>query len=423
MDFRNRGSVPYFTKGDLLATKTQAEPGKEGISISGEVIEVREPFDPVFLSGSGTTLSEDELNIHAELDGQPHCDPMGELSISPELSVSGDVDFKTGNIDFKGNIIVNGTVKEGFTVKGVSLTAKEVEGATIDLSGDLYVSDGITDTTIVTVGNVFAKFINNSTVNAFGNAVIQKEIIDSQILLSGQCENPGGVIMSSKISAKSGVDAGRIGTESSSPVHFRVGVNDQIDHWKKELDSRLKASLGRLEELREKISAVEDQDQELYGQITEKAQEQEKMKGQLDMIKAELAELKRLNDKMGVEQALSDIRALSKELNHMDNELNNIFEIQDTYAKTIENHKAAIEKIENRNKAIVLKKKGIREFARKTQAVPTIKVQRSITQETMIVGPNSTLTLKQDRGRCRIHEKAIEEDGRHSFIMEISELP
>ncbi len=422
MDFRDRGAIPYVSKGDMLATKTPAEPGKEGMSISGEVIEVDEPFDPVFLAGSGVTLSEDELSIHADVDGRPHLDPMGEISVNPELPIEGDVDFKTGNIDFKGNITVNGTVKEGFTVKGVSLTANEIEGATIDLSGDLYVSDGITDTTIVTVGNVFAKFINNSTVKAFGNVVIQKEIIDSKVLLSGQCENPTGVIIASKVSAKSGVDAGRIGTDTSKPAHFRVGVDDHIDHWKKELEAKLEASLEKLEELKEKIEVVESQDQELYGQITQKAQEQENIKSQIKTINGELEEFKRLNDKMGVDQALEDIKLLTASLKKMDRELDRVFNVQDRYAKTIETYKKAVEKIENRNKNIVLKKKGLRDFANKTKGVPSVNVQRNIIQDTVVQGPNSSITLKEDRGRCKIAEKAVHEEGLHYYEMEISEL-
>ena len=94
----------------------------------------------------------------------------------------------------------------------MSLTAREVEGASLDLSGDLCVSDGITDTEVASVGNIYAKFINNSTASAFGDIVIQKEIIDSRLLLSGTCQNPSGTIMGSKIAARNGVESGRIGT-------------------------------------------------------------------------------------------------------------------------------------------------------------------------------------------------------------------
>ena len=145
IDFRDRGSIPFVSKGDVLGTKRVPKQGKNGVNVSGEAILVDAPFDPVFGSGSGTSLSEDGTIITAALDGQPHLDYLGEISVNPELPIKGDVDFTTGNIDFKGHILVSGTVKEGFTVKGFSLTAKEVEGATLDLTGDLQVSNGITD--------------------------------------------------------------------------------------------------------------------------------------------------------------------------------------------------------------------------------------------------------------------------------------
>ena len=171
--------------------------------------------------------------------------------------------------------MVNGTVKEGFTVKAFSLTAKEVEGATIDLTGDLHVSDGITDSNIVSSGNIYAKFINNSKAKAFGNICIQKEIIDSSAILSGKCENTSGVIIASKISAKGGIEAGGIGTSTSKPATLKVGVNEHLDLLTDQLDAKLQASVEKLADIRNKIREVEDQDQGLYSQITEKAQIQE----------------------------------------------------------------------------------------------------------------------------------------------------
>ena len=257
IDFRDRGEIPYVHKGDLLSTKLAPVEGKEGMSVSGTPILVEEVLDPVFMGGNGTKLSEDGLSIFATLDGQPHLDALGEISVNPELTIKGDVDFKTGNIDFNGNILVMGTVKEGFSVKCISLTAKEIEGATIHLSGNLYISDGITDADIASVASIHAKFINNSQVNGFGNLVIQKEIIDSQILISGACENSTGVILASQIIAKGGIEAGKIGTTASKPAKLKIGMDEHIERQTAEIETQLTASVSRLQEIRDKIKAVE----------------------------------------------------------------------------------------------------------------------------------------------------------------------
>ncbi|MDD9303899.1 MAG: DUF342 domain-containing protein [Desulfobacter sp.] len=111
IDFRDRGDIPYASKNDLLATKTPAQEGKDGISVAGLPILIEEAEDPVFTAGNGTRLSQDGLKIYSTLDGQPHLDPLGEISVNPELSIAGDVDFETGNIDFKGNVVVAGTIE------------------------------------------------------------------------------------------------------------------------------------------------------------------------------------------------------------------------------------------------------------------------------------------------------------------------
>jgi len=277
IDFKDRGDIPFVNKGDVLAVKTPVKEGKPGIDVTGNPIKVDEFIDPIFTAGPGTQISEDELTIHAALDGQPNLDAMGTITVNPELSIPGDVDFETGNIDFKGNIVVKGMVKEGFTIKGVNLTAKEIEGAFIELSGDLNISAGITDSEISTQGNIYAKFINHSKIVSFGNLEISKEIIDSDIILSGSCQNRSGRIIASKIAAKMGIEAGKIGTLSAKPARLNIGVDKHIDMLTEKIQESLTTSVSRADLLKDEIKTLEDEDQELYKQVSKKAHIQDNL--------------------------------------------------------------------------------------------------------------------------------------------------
>ena len=223
IDFRERGDIPFVRQGDLLATRIPMEEGSSGINVFGDTVPPNPVDEPSFSPGEGTVLSEDGLQLFAELDGQPNVDPMGIITVNPELTINGDVDFETGNIDFNGNVMVTGTVKPGFTVRGVNLTAKEVQGAKVHIRGDLCVSAGITEAEISARGNIFCKYINNSQIKAFGDLIAHKEIIDSTILISGVCRDTTGHIISSKITAKKGIEGNRIGTDASSPPPFKGG--------------------------------------------------------------------------------------------------------------------------------------------------------------------------------------------------------
>lgn len=347
---------------------------------------------------------------------------MGEISVNPELPIKGDVDYQTGNINFRGHVVVNGTVKEGFTVKAFSLTAKELEGATIDLTGDLQVSDGITDTDIISSGNIYAKFINNSRAKAFGDLCIQKEIIDSTAILSGKCDNTSGIIIASKISAKGGIDAGGIGTGASKPATLKVGVNEHIDMLSDQLEAKLKASVDKLAGIREKIREVEDQDQALYGQITEKAQIQEAAQNRIKELKQKIAESKKTGNTQDLAELAAQYKAEEQKAKAAEKELNEIFDIQNRYAKEISDYKGLVEHLEETNKNLMFRKKGLKEFSDKTEPVPKVTVAKSVAQDTVIAGPNVRLTLKEDRRRCQIMEKGISEEGLRFFEMEITDL-
>ncbi len=422
IDFRDRGGIPYVHKGDLLAKKRPAKEGKNGMDVFDTPILVEKPMDPVFVSGGGTEKSEDSLEIYATLDGQPHVDAMGKITVNPELIIKGDVDFETGNIDFNGNIIVRGMIKEGFTVKGISLTAQEIEGAEIELSGDLNISAGITETKISSVGNVHAKFINHSIITGFGDLVIQKEIIDSDIMISGSCQNPTGHIISSKINAKKGIEAGKIGTAGSKPSTLKVGADEHLKIATRKIEEQLEKSLTRLKEHREKTKQIETQDEALYEQITQKAQIQEKARNETKEILQTIPDLKKANDVTGIQEAYSQIKKLSETAETAEQELNKIFETQDQYAKQINQQKEQINFIEEQNKKYVLEKKGLKEFDSKTNPLPRVLINGKIIQDTIIQGPNASITIMEDLSRSQIQERSMLEDGRHFYEISVTDL-
>jgi len=412
IDFRERGDIPYISKEDLIAQKTPPQESRPGISVSGTPIPVDEVNDPVFEAGPGTEMSEDGLNLHAVIDGQPHLDAMGTISVNSEFIIPGDVDFQTGNINFKGNIIVKGMIKEGFTVKGINLTAKEIEGGTVDLSGDLNISAGITDSNISTHGNIYAKFINHSNIMGFGNLVISKEIIDSEIMLSGNCQNQSGHIISSQITAKLGIEAGKIGTSSSKPVNLKVGMDEHIETLGKQIVEALEASVRKSELLKDEIRRLEDEDQELYLMITEKAHIQDR---------AQL-EIKELNNSQAESDKTKEIKNLNQKAKIAEQELNTIFQTQDKIAKQIEQIKNQITIWEGKNKNLVIEKKALEAFSKKDRPMPIVTVAQTITQDSIIRAPHSSIILKEDASRCKIQEIASDEEGGKFYEMNILDL-
>lgn len=293
INFRERGEIPFAPKNTFLAAKIHPEQGKPGIDVMGNEILVKDPVDRTFEAGPGTKLSEDGNKIYAQIEGQPHVDAMGTITVCPELIIKGDLGFETGDILFEGNVIVDGTVKQGFKVKGASLTAREIEGAEIDLTGDLNVSLGIVDAELINVkGSVQAKFIHNSKINAFGDLIVQREIMDSCIRLSGSCINTSGVIIASEISANMGVDAGNIGTDTSGPSRLTVGVDEHTNVLVAKIDTKKRIHFEAADQLKKEISDFEKEDSNLHGVISKFAHVQDRAQLDLKNIEQKIGALK-----------------------------------------------------------------------------------------------------------------------------------
>jgi len=426
IDFRDRGQIPFVKKETLLAEKIPLVMGKAGTDISGIPIPVEEAVDKVFVPGAGTLFSEDQLKIFADSDGQPHLDAMGTVSVFSELNIKGDVDFHTGNISFDGNIVVGGIVKEGFKVKGATLTAAQIEGAEIELTGDLNVSSGIIDAKKIKVqGNVQAKYVNNSAIEAFGDLIVQKEIIDSTIFLSGACINETGTIISSKIVAKMGIKARQVGTERSAPPKIRVGVDDHIDTLVARVDEALEKNHQSTELLKQEISDLESEDDKLSREIAEYAHVQDRSQIELRDIAKKLSALKASGDVKAVSQLVLIVKDLNNKASQAEHNINEAFSSQDGLSQEIRETRDRIKTIEEANKTFVEKKKALREYSGKDRPLAEIKVNKTIMPGTKIEASNSVIRIKDKMSRCMIHEVQMggdEDGGLLYYEMAISNL-
>ncbi|MFH0774882.1 MAG: flagellar assembly protein A, partial [bacterium] len=89
-DFKNILSLPAVKKGDILATKVEAIPGKPGQEITGELIPAPLMKDIVLPSGKNTKVSEDGKSLIANIDGRVTL--LNEkLHIEPVYEVIGNV--------------------------------------------------------------------------------------------------------------------------------------------------------------------------------------------------------------------------------------------------------------------------------------------------------------------------------------------
>ncbi len=410
IDFQDRGDIPHVEEDTFLAAKVLPEEGAPGISVYGNELLVEDPVDLVFSSGPGTRMSKDGGRIYATVAGQPHLDAMGNVSVCPEYQIKGDLGLETGNVNFEGNVVVNGAVKQGFKVKCASLTAKEIQGAEVDIEGDLNVSMGIVDTELVKVkGSVQAKFVHNSKISAFGDLIVQKEIVDSKIYLTGACINKQGIIINSEISAKMGIDAGSIGNKTSKPSSLTVGVDDHVNLQVDKVDTQVRIHKKAIDELYEEIAVLEKEDQGLHAVISKHAYVQDRSQLELKDIEKKMASLQASGNMAALQKVRNTVKQIKKDAKIAEQEINKGFDRQDEIEREISQKKGRINEFEEMNKDLLLRKKSLLEFSGKKAPLPEVKVNSKVESGTKIFAGNSSLTVRSSASHCRIREYARSE--------------
>ncbi|NFH90668.1 DUF342 domain-containing protein [Clostridium botulinum] len=146
IDYRNMYSISNISSGEVLAEKIEGVQGKDGKNIFGNEIKKKTAKKINIKIGSGCKLEENK--VISTIEGRPSC-KSGVYSVNKTYELK-DVDIKTGNVDFIGDVEISGSIKSGTQVKaGNSVTVrKNVEEATIIASGQVSISANVLNSKI-----------------------------------------------------------------------------------------------------------------------------------------------------------------------------------------------------------------------------------------------------------------------------------
>ncbi len=158
VDFRDLVEIPSVEAGALLAVRHSGVQGNPGRKVTGEIIPPPKPRPLELTGGKGVDIAPDGKKAFARISGRPMVRKTGNryfIDIDPVLHKKGDVDIASGNLRFKGDIIIYGSVCEGMTVQAsgrVNIKGM-VQQARIGTQGDIIVGQNITGSNLVAGGN------------------------------------------------------------------------------------------------------------------------------------------------------------------------------------------------------------------------------------------------------------------------------
>jgi uncharacterized protein (DUF342 family) len=234
VDYHDLGLIHNVKMGELLVEKTPGDEGTPGTSVLGTEIPAKKGKDIRLPRGTNTVADEDELNLYATIDGHVTIVD-NKVMVNPVLTVSGDVDYSTGDIDFVGNVCITGSINSGFKVNsGGDVEVRGfIDGAEVTAAGSILVRGGITGcmkTLIKARDSIHARFVENSRLDA-GRDVLIREAIMQSYIKAGECvkvSDRRAIIVGGTIQAGREVEAKVIGSQLATQTIVEVGVNPHL---------------------------------------------------------------------------------------------------------------------------------------------------------------------------------------------------
>jgi uncharacterized protein (DUF342 family) len=411
IDFKDRGDIPQVKKGDLLAEKIPAVEGAAGHDVYGRYLTVSKPKDTTLRKGKGTSISEDKLKIFAETDGVPEISAVGKVYVSPKLEISGGVGLKTGHVDFDGKIDVIGAIQSGYRVRGNSLKANEILKAEIEMDGDISVHGGIIGAKIKGGGSISAMYVHESNIEVLGDVLVSKEIIDSKINTSGTCIAKNGPILSSKVSAKKGIQAVQIGSEISKPCILSIGYDEKVKEDIDAIKEIIPLKKQEQTEFHRRIKEIENEPGIIEKVIADMAQIQDRAVVKRRKLSEEIDKIKETGDKARLEGAEVKLSELDQEIENREKKLDSLFNKQDQITTEIDDLKQKIEDSKIEIQDLREKISEIVEWSTSEKGIPEVKVSDVIFADTTIRGIYSSLKLNQNQKSVLIKEDIPKDAG------------
>lgn len=229
VDYRDFSPFVLAAAGDRLAALVPGRPGRSGRTVTDKVFPF--PVDRRETLAPGKNVQKARDGLYASCDGRVSIDEKGRISVSEILVVRDGVDFRTGHIDFPGDVYVAGDVMDGFRINsaGSIFCESTLDASVVGAKGDLSVQFGLIGRKRGSVrvgGTVTARFIENCYVEADRGLDVRTSILNSAVLsLAHVRTGSRGVISGGRICAADGVSAGVLGNSAGLKTEIICGVS------------------------------------------------------------------------------------------------------------------------------------------------------------------------------------------------------
>ncbi|MBT2681379.1 DUF342 domain-containing protein [Bacillus sp. ISL-35] len=259
--FRSIMHIPSVRKGQLLACVVPPVNGTPGKDVTGRIVPAK-PGRPLRVKAGDNVMFE-AGQFYAVCDGQVSI-TQKSISVNPVYEVKGDLDLRTGNLDFVGNIVIKGNVPSGYELKagGDIIVDGLVEAANLQAGGNIVVKGGVAGAMkgrMTAGGNVFANYLNQANVKAGQDIIVKSSILHSKLTAAGSVDCQTGTIIGGTISAGRNISVKELGNELFTKTELAVGWDPLLEKTEQETIASIetaRVNIRKLTEIEVKLAEI-----------------------------------------------------------------------------------------------------------------------------------------------------------------------
>jgi uncharacterized protein (DUF342 family) len=264
VDYKELIRLDNVRSGQIIAKRIDPVDGVPGKAVTGEEIPFRPGKEARFKIGKNVVVSPDGSAMYAAIDGLVSRTDGNKLNVFPVYEVNGDVDYKHGNIDFVGNVVIRGNVLTGFKVKaaGDIRVVGGVEGAELEAGGSIEITGGIIgyNKGLIHAGHhVKCTFIQDGNVDAGEDVLVSQSIMHSNVRAGHAviCAGTKGLIVGGSIQAGEHVSARVVGNTMSTVTSIEVGVLPRLRNEMNELRKEIREQMDSLDKTKKALTLLD----------------------------------------------------------------------------------------------------------------------------------------------------------------------
>jgi len=228
VDFKDIQPFIMVEQGSLLAIRVADAFGSPGTDVLGREVPYPTKKQPEWVPGAN--LVDTPVGFEAGVDGRLVLEPP-KFSVNPVLELKEGVNYKTGNIRFKGEVIVHGKIAAGFAVEaGGSLSASDtIDAFDLKVGRDLVSPGGIIgngEGRMEVGGLVRVKFLEHVRLVCQGDVWAESVVMNSVVKTRGKLIlGDKGILAGGQIHSLNGVEVHQIGTATGPRTELYVGLD------------------------------------------------------------------------------------------------------------------------------------------------------------------------------------------------------